>query len=127
MSVTASRLGSAPLTLDWSNFVSMPAGAGTAAAAHLAEDHVLLAVVAEVASHHAAAVAVHVGPGQEADVQEVAPAARPADVEEGPLALVGAQVVALHDDVPGVLGPPLVELLIQLARYGHFGPTIVRL
>src|SRR4051794_5233684 len=31
MSVTASRLGSAPITIDWSNLVSVPAGTGPSA------------------------------------------------------------------------------------------------
>jgi len=37
MSVTASRLGSAPITLDWTNLASIPAGSGTAARPYQAD------------------------------------------------------------------------------------------
>ena len=37
MSVTASRLGSSPITLDWTNLASIPAGTGTAARPYQAD------------------------------------------------------------------------------------------
>ena len=70
-------------------------------AARLPQNQVELTIVAEIAGHHATAIAVAIRSGQSADVEEV-PAVH---VEEGALALVGTEVVSLLDDVPGVLRP----------------------
>src|SRR5262249_10939709 len=83
----------------------------------LAHNQVLPAVVAKIARHDAAAVAVAVRAGQETDVQEVAAP----DVHPRAVALIGAQVKTGFDDFPRVFHPKLFEFIVDSAR--HFDPA----
>ncbi len=84
--------------------------------ARLAKDQIELAMVAEVSRDDAAAVAVTVGAGQEADVEEIAAAVRTADIEESSLSLISAQIMAFGDDVPRIFHPELAQRLVELSR-----------
>jgi hypothetical protein len=79
------------------------------AATRLPQHQIELAIVAEIAGHYATAIAVAVRSRQSADVEKV-PAAH---VEESALTLESTEVVSLFDDVPGVLGPELIERGIE--------------
>src|SRR5262249_54863467 len=92
-------------------------------AAGPAPDQVQQADAAEARSDDRAAVAVAVGPGQVADVEEVLPL----DVQEGAVALVGAEVVAVGDDLPGVADPELAQRAVQTAGQRDFAATVARL
>ena len=98
---------------------------GTLSAAGLAENEIELADVAEIAGDHTSAVTVAISAGQIADVQKITAALRIPDVEEHPLALVGAQVVSLTDNVPRILHPKLSEGFVELARLLNFGASVV--
>ena len=95
------------------------------AAAGLAENEIELADVAEIAGDHTSAVAIAVGARQIADVQKIAAALRISDVQKRPLALEGAQVVSLTDNVPRILHPKLSEGFVELARLLNFGASVV--
>ena len=84
-------------------------------APHLADDEVEPSVVAKVAGDHGAAVTVAIRACQVADVDETLAL----DIQERALALVGAEVVALADNVPGVGDPEFAEGLVEGAGCRH--------
>src|SRR2546425_1838669 len=91
--------------------------------ADLADDEVELAGVAKIGGHHAAAVAIAVRPCQKAEVQEaLAP-----DVEPDAIALEGAEVMPLADDVPRVLAPELFQGRVQLPGQWNLRRPVGRL
>ena len=60
---------------------------------------------------------------ESADVEEVAAP----DVHPGPVALVAAEVVAVLDDLPGVLDPELAQGLVELAGGRDLAGPVARL
>src|SRR5262249_16784321 len=89
-------------------------------AAGLAHDQVEHTEVAEVRSDHGPAVAVVVGPRQVADL-EGSPARH---IQKGALAFEGAEIVAVGDDLPGVVHPELAERFVQRTGQLHIATAI---
>ena len=94
------------------------------AAADLPHHQVQLAVVAEIARDHRAAIAVVVGPGQVADLEEVAAADFPRHIQVNALALVAAQVVPLLKDFPGSFDAEFAQARIDFAGSRNAGLAI---
>jgi hypothetical protein len=95
--------------------------------AGLANDQVEPADVAEISGHDAPAVAVAVGAGEITDVHKITLAIGSANVEKSSFALESAEVVAILDDIPGIIDPPFTQAGIELAWQLDLGPAIIRL
>ena len=92
------------------------------AATNLAHKEILSANVVEIQRIDAAAVAIRVGSGDEADVDKIFAGG----IEKSAIALVAAEVVG-HGNIKGVAGPKLVEAVIEFSGGRHLASAIERL